>query len=220
MEIREYEGKTKEEAIQKAVAELGIPANGLTIESTEETRTGIFGIGGSRSVKIRVVVTATPDPIVEDSAKAVEGIYERMGLPVRVLSVTETEEEAREGVDRKIEIEMESEDSGRVIGKHGKTLEAVQFLVNIIHNRHLEEDARRKIVLDIEGYRERRAQTLRDLALKTASVVVRTRRERMLEPMNPYDRRLVHLALAGREDVETVSEGDGVMKRVRVVPRG
>jgi spoIIIJ-associated protein len=101
-----------------------------------------------------------------------------------------------------------------IIGKRGKTLEALQLLVNIIFNKG--EDKWKKIILDIENYRDKRESTLRELAFKVARKVKKTGKPQFLEPMNPFERRVIHIALQDDPHVDTRSEGSGNMKRVKV----
>ena len=107
-----------------------------------------------------------------------------------------------------------SEDSGLLIGKRGKTLESIQVLANIAMNKN--RDNWKKIILDIEGYRNKREEALRRLALRVADRVRRTGKPKTLETMNPFERRLIHITLQEFDDVDTVSEGEGIFKRVKV----
>jgi len=116
--------------------------------------------------------------------------------------------------DEKIYIEIISDSAGLIIGKRGKTLEALQLLVNIIVNKKGEKW--RKVILDIENYRDKREQTLRELAQKVARKVKKTGKSQYLEPMNPFERRVIHMTLQSDPHVETRSEGNGNLKRVKI----
>ncbi|MDR0400758.1 MAG: protein jag [Treponema sp.] len=139
-----------------------------------------------------------------------DGLIERMGYPGKV-SVLFRE-------DRKLGLKMESEFSSILIGKKGKNLDALQLLANIYAGRQGRENTR--IILDSENYRIRREETLVRLAYTVADRVRESRGSILLEPMNPFDRRLVHTTLNDIADVETKSEGEGLYKQVRVYYRG
>ncbi len=139
-----------------------------------------------------------------------QGLVERMGIPGRV-GIGFREE-------RKLGLNIDTPDSGILIGKKGQTLEALQVIANIAASR-MKEGAER-IIVDTQNYRSRREQSLIRMARQTAQQVRRTRQSRLLEAMNPFERRLVHTALAEEGDIETASEGDGLYKRIRVAYRG
>jgi spoIIIJ-associated protein len=112
---------------------------------------------------------------------------------------------------------IESEHSGILIGKKGKNLDAIQLLVNLYAGKLMEDPKR--IIIDVEKYRERRESNLVKLALRTAEQVRRTKRSKLLEPMNPFERRIIHTALNDMEDIATKSDGEGLLKQVRVIYR-
>jgi len=118
-------------------------------------------------------------------------------------------------VDGKIYIELASPESGILIGKRGATLDALQFLLNLMVDPKIRHG--RKIILDIESYRDKREMSLVRLSRSIASGVAKTGKSRLLEPMNPYERRIIHMALQKDEKVFTRSEGNGTYKRVRVI---
>ena len=132
-----------------------------------------------------------------------------MGFPAEVK--VNFREEGRVGLD------IESDGSGILIGKQGKTLEALQFIVNLAAGRMGAEPSR--IVLDTQDYRSRRERSLIRMANQVAEQVRRSRGSQLLEPLNPFERRLIHTSLARYGDIETVSEGDGLYKRIRVICR-
>jgi spoIIIJ-associated protein len=139
-----------------------------------------------------------------------QGLVERMGIPGRV-GIGFREE-------RKLGLNIDTPDSGILIGKKGQTLEALQVIANIAASR-MKEGAER-IIVDTQNYRSRHEQSLVRMARQTAQQVRRTRQSRLLEAMNPFERRLVHTALAEEGDIETASEGDGLYKRIRVIYKG
>jgi spoIIIJ-associated protein len=231
MIVREFEGKNEKEAIDRAIEELGLDRNEIDFEIVEAKKPGILFRGGK--VKIRVhmsedqdeeieegnavdsvpVTAADPKPQTPFEEKILEftrGLLEKMGFQAQVL--VNRREEKRIGLD------VETENSAILIGKQGKTLEAFQFIVNLAGGR-LGGDSTR-ILIDTQNYRSRREKSLTRMANQVADQVRRSRDSRLLEPMNPFERRLIHTALATHDDIETVSEGDGLYKRVRVIYRG
>ncbi|MDR1142934.1 MAG: protein jag [Spirochaetaceae bacterium] len=235
--VYEFEGRTEKEAIDRAAAELGIEKDEFDVEILETQRSGLFKKG---YVKIQVhteAVQAPPERTegtarrpretqrggvrsggpaggVEDFEQAmvsfVEELIERMGYGGTV-SVLYREE-------RKLGLKIESEYSSILIGKKGKNLDALQLLVNIYAGRQGRDDMR--IILDSENYRIRREESLVRLAYTVADRVRENRGSILLEPMNPFDRRLIHTTLNDINDVETKSEGEGLYKQVRVYYKG
>ncbi|HTH13540.1 MAG TPA: RNA-binding cell elongation regulator Jag/EloR [Spirochaetia bacterium] len=214
--IREFEGKTEQEAIAKAMAELGLDENEFDVEVMEEAKKGLFTKG---KVKIRIHVEEEGEPIEADYEADpelerklcvfVETVVQKMGFAGRV-SVS-----GREG--SKLFLDLTSADANLLIGKHGKNLDSLQVLVNVYAGNLADEDQKSlKVVLDSENYRNRREDHLVRLAIKTAQQVRRTRTSRLLEPMNPFERRLIHTALGDMDDIHTESEGEGLIKQVRV----
>jgi len=233
MEVKEFEGKNEEEAINKAIESLGLDRDEIDVEIVE-TKKAPFLFGGGR-VRIRVHLEEERQPDVNeredeeplspraareplppqgDFEKAMveylQGLVERMGLAARV-GIGFREE-------RKLGLNIDTPDSGILIGKKGQTLEALQVIANIAASR-LKEGAER-IIVDTQNYRSRREQSLIRMARQTAQQVRRTRQSRLLEAMNPFERRLVHTALSKEGDIETASEGDGLYKRIRVLYKG
>jgi spoIIIJ-associated protein len=212
--IREFEGKTEQEAIARAMAELGLDENEFDVEVMEESKKGLFTKG---KVKIRIHVEEEDGEAVEEEYEAdpeledklcvfLENVIDKMGFSGRA-SVS-----GHEG--SKIFIDLESPDANLLIGKHGKNLDALQVLVNVYAGNLADRPIR--VVVDSEDYRNRREEHLVRLAMKTAQQVRRSRTSRLLEPMNPFERRLIHTALSDMDDIHTESEGDGLIKQVRV----
>jgi spoIIIJ-associated protein len=235
--IYEFEGRTEKEAIDRAAEELGLEKDGFDVEILETQRSGLFKKG---FVKIRVhtdkpagIGTATdngegrrreqephtrpvygePEAKNEFEQKMIDFMAElirRMGYQAEV-SILFRE-------NHKIGIKIESESSSILIGKKGKNLDALQLLANIYAGRLGREDMR--VILDSENYRIRREESLVRLAYTVADRVRESRNSILLEPMNPFDRRLIHTTLNDIADVETKSEGEGLYKQVRVYYRG
>ncbi len=209
MNVLEVEGKTIDDATKKALAELGIDdASKIKIEVIDEGKSGIFGFGVSRQAKIRVFFSDTDVDIVSSAKEILTNIINKMGIEVKIKDI-------KEGSNR-VYIEIESAQSGLIIGKQGKTLEALQFLVNLIVSNKSKSD--KKIILDIESYREKREKALRRLSKDIAHKVIRSGKPWTLEPMNPFERRLIHLTLQNDSRVSTKSEGEGIYRKVKVSP--
>ncbi len=213
--IREFEGKTEQEAIALAMAELGLDENEFDVEVMDEVKKGLFNKG---KVKIRIHIEEDEareeeyeaDPELEkELCVFIETVVRKMGFTGRVVV------SGREG--NKIFLDLNSPDANLLIGKHGKNLDALQVLVNVYAGNLAEENQRSlKVIVDSENYRNRREDHLVRLAIKTAQQVRRSRTSQLLEPMNPFERRLIHTALGDMDDIHTESEGDGLIKQVRV----
>jgi len=153
-----------------------------------------------------------PKKILQAVSEFVRGMIENMGYSAKVRH--------RDNDGAKLIFDITSDSSSMLIGRKGRTLDALQLLANVYLNRLVEDEIHWRIVLDSEGYRVRREESLTKLAKRSADAVVRTQTSRLLEPMNPFERRLIHTAISDREDVVTRSEGDGLYKRVRIIARG
>ncbi len=211
--IKEFEGKTEKEAIDKAVEELGIDREEFDVEIINKPKSGLFRKG---NVKIKVYIGDSEDSAetsIDDFEKQIidylEKLIEKMGFPGKGKIVFREE--------NKIGLEIESQYTGILIGRKGKNLDSIQLLLNVYAGR-LGSECR--IILDAENYRERREENLVKLAKKSAEQVRRTRGSRLLEPMNPFERRLVHTTLNELTDIDTISEGEGLYKQIRVLYRG
>jgi len=235
MIVREFEGKNEKEAIDRAIEELGLDRNEIDFEILEAKRPGILFRGGK--VKIRVHLSEEHDveeeegfpdieekrmpaqqsadpmpqtPFEEKIVDFTRGLLSKMGFRAQV-SINRREE-------NRLGLDIETESSGILIGKQGKTLEAFQFVVNLAGGRLGGETTR--VVIDTQDYRSRRERSLIRMANQVADQVRRSRDSRLLEALNPFERRLIHTSLATHGDIETVSEGDGLYKRIRVIYRG
>jgi spoIIIJ-associated protein len=210
MKVIEVEGKTVEDAKKKGLNELGISdASGVEIEIVDEGKSGIFGFGVSRPAKIRIYYSENTEDIGDITKEVVLGLLSRMELESKVKDLKEGES--------KVYIELESKFSGLIIGKRGKTLESLQFLVNLIVNH--KTGSSKKIILDIEEYRAKRERALRKMSKEIAAKVSKTGKPWVLEPMNPFERRLIHLALQNDNRVTTKSEGQGIYRKVKISPK-
>ena len=227
---KEFEARTEAEAIQKAVDQLGIDRNSFDVEIIKSEKKGFFHKG---SVTIRVHV-ADIEVDSNNDDDDLEEMSDRM-VPGQILEPeNENEEKILEFArtllskmgyeadvninfrkDSKIGINIESEHSAIIIGRKGKNLDAIQLVVNVFAGNL---DADYKIIVDSENYRMRHEEMIIRSAYKDAESFRRTGRSKLLEPMNPFERRLVHTALNDFDGVETKSEGEGLYKQVRIIP--
>ena len=197
----EVSAKNAELAIAQALEKLGIAREQAQIEVLDEGRAGILGLG-SRDAVVRVTGIETAEDRAVDFLTEVT---EKMGAPAKV--------EAKMG-DEAMNVELSGENMGMLIGHHGDTLDALQYLTSLVVNRGAEDYTR--VVLDTEGYRDKRAKALDQLAERTAARAIRTGRV-ALEPMNPDERRILHTTLQDHPRVTTYSEGEEPYRRVIVV---
>lgn len=205
MVIREYEGRTQKDALKKASEDLGVDSSQLKIEVISE-KSKFFSFGNL--IKIRVYLNEDENNFASRAEEFIKGLFQIIGTEVTTRSLEE---------DNRIYIEIITDSAGLIIGKRGKTLEALQMLVNIISNKG--EEKWKKIVLDIENYRDKRENTLRELALKVAKKVKKTGKAQYLELMNPFERRVIHMTLQDDPHIDTKSEGSGNLKKVKVFLR-
>ena len=210
----QFSAKTKSEAITKACIELGVSSDQLEIQVISEGSNGFFGIGSKPAViKVRKIEPVLTDPEeikeVENRAKVfLRDVFASMNLgEVEITSEYNT-------TDGSLEVDFEGEDMGILIGKRGQTLDSLQYLTSLVVNKGKSNYIRVK--LDTEDYRKRRKETLENLARGIAYKVRKTRKPVILEPMNPYERRIIHSALQGNKFVETVSEGEEPYRHVVV----
>lgn len=202
----EATGKTVDEAVEKALTALGIKRNNAVVDVKEEPNQGLLGILGGKDARVVVKLQKTPGDYVKDY---LEDLLRFMNIEGRVM-VSEDEE--------KLKAEIFGQDVGSLIGRRGKTLSDLQYLVSIIVRRQFRE-LKKMIVLDVENYRERREKTLIQLAKSVARRVSEEGLEKALEPMNPQERRVIHLALQDYPGVVTMSSGEEPNRKVVIVPR-
>ena len=203
MEYINFSAKTVDDAITEACQKFTVTSDKLDYIVEEEGSSGFLGIGAKPAV-----IKARVKSSVADKAKDfLRDVFDAMDLTV-VIDLKYDEE------NRNIEIDLKGDDMGVLIGKRGQTLDSLQYLVSLVVNRDVEEYIRVKV--DTEDYRKRRKETLENLAKNIAYKVKRTKRPVSLEPMNPYERRIIHSALQGDKYVTTHSEGDEPYRRVVV----
>lgn len=211
MKVIEVEGRTVDDATKKAIAELGITdTSKINIEVIDEGKSGIFGFGVSRPAKIRLYYNIDTKDIGDTIRQVIAELFSRMQIDCAIADIKEGES--------KVYIELDSRNSsGLIIGRKGKTLESLQFMVNLIVNHRTGSD--KKIILDIESYRAKRERALRKMSKDIAFKVIKSGKPWTLEPMNPFERRLIHLTLQNDARVTTKSEGQGIYRKVTILPK-
>ena len=203
MEFVEFTAKTVDDAITAACQKFLVTSDRLEYEVMEEGSSGFLGFN-AKPARIKAKVKET----VEDKARAfLDDVFAAMHMTVLV-EVSFNEEE------KVMDIELKGDDMGVLIGKRGQTLDSLQYLVSLVVNRDSDDYIRVKV--DTENYRKRRKETLENLAKNIAYKVKRTKRPVSLEPMNPYERRIIHSALQNDRYVTTHSEGDEPFRHVVV----
>ena len=221
MESLEARGKTVEEATESALQQLRLTRDQVEITVLSKGRSGFLGMGAEEAV-VRVAPLADVPQGSGDSARiareALEELLRMMRLDARVEVVSDVEvEESAEPEVQPIALEVKGDDLGILIGRRGETLAALQYVVRLIVAHH--EKARVPLTIDVEGYKQRRYRSLRELALRLAQKALSTRQSMTLEPMPADERRIVHLALSVNPDVVTQSVGEGEMRKVVIMPR-
>ncbi|WP_302626407.1 RNA-binding cell elongation regulator Jag/EloR [uncultured Eubacterium sp.] len=206
MEFKEYKGKNVDEAVTNACVELGITAEKLEYEVVEKGASGFLGIGSKPAV-----IKARKNQTAEDIIRSfLNKVFDAMELTVKLdINIEEAEKE------NTININIIGDDMGILIGKRGQTLDSLQYLVSLVVNK--ESDKFNRVKLDTENYRERRKATLENLAKNIALKVKRIKKPVSLEPMNPYERRIIHSALQNDKFCTTKSEGEEPYRHVVVL---
>ena len=204
MEYIEVSAKTVEDALTDASVQLGITSDQLEYEIVEKGSNGFLGLIGSKNATIRVKVKSS----VEDEVREfLTSVFNAMKMQVEI-EINKNEDE------RFLDVELKGDDMGVLIGKRGQTLDSLQYLTSLAINKH--SDVYYKVKIDTEDYRKRRRDTLENLARNIAYKVKRTKRPVSLEPMNPYERRIIHSALQNDKYVTTHSEGEEPYRHVVV----
>lgn len=189
-------GKTVEDAVNEALVQLGVTIDEVETKVIDIPSNGFLGLGGNKA-KVEVSVIEDIDDIAEDFITDILNIME---IPFTIETKLDKEENC-------LHMTLDVERVGVLIGKHGQTLDALQYITSLVVNKTSEEYTR--VILDINGYRKKRQETLETLAARLAKKVERTGESVSLEPMNPYERRIIHSYLQSFENITTHSEGEG-----------
>ncbi len=201
MEFIQISAKTVDDAITEALIKLGVSSEQLEYEVIEKGSTGFLGINSKKAI-----IKARKKETLEDKVRSfLDEMFHAMNMEV-VVELTYDE------ASRNMDIELKGTDMGILIGKRGQTLDAIQYLVSIVANKDTEEYIHVK--MDTENYRKRRRETVENLAKNLAYKVKRTKKPVTLEPMNAYERRIIHSALQNDKYVSTYSEGEEPYRHV------
>jgi len=201
----EIEAKTTEEAIKKACEHFQLSESELDIEILESRSTGIFGIVGNRKSKVK----ATP--------KEKSGTEFAREVLTKILSLLSLETTVSAGKkDDDIVLDIKGNNTALLIGHKGKTLEALEFIVNKAVNKASEQRVR--VIIGTENYRQRREEFLKRLAFRMSEKAKKTGKAVIINPISPHDRRIIHLTLKGDQQVQTESNGEGLFKEVLIIP--
>ncbi|HHW10858.1 MAG TPA: protein jag [Firmicutes bacterium] len=207
----EISARTVDEAVEIALKELDAERDQVKIEVLDEGAKGLFGLLGGKQARVLVSLVGEEKQAEKEEAACnfLAGLLDRLGAKAEI--------NKRHDESGNVILEISGDNLGMIIGRRGQMLDAVQYLVNVVANRQGGEWVR--FILDAEGYRQRREEALRSLALRTADKVKTQGKRIVLEPMNAAERRIIHLALAEEKGVETHSEGDDPYRRVVIAPK-
>ncbi|PKM54413.1 Protein jag [Petrocella atlantisensis] len=205
MRYVEKQAKTVEDAITEALVEMGATSDQVTVEVIEKGPSGLMSIFSSKLAKVRVYKKINVEQVAYDF---LEEVFQKMNIEVSIqVSLDE---------HNNMTIDLSGPSMGVLIGKRGQTLDSLQYLVSLVVNK--EADSYMRVKLDTENYRDRRKETLETLAKNLAHKVKITKKKFILEPMNPYERRIIHSTLQNNKNVETHSEGDEPYRKVVITP--
>jgi spoIIIJ-associated protein len=201
----EKAGKNVDEAVDLALKELAASIDDVEVEILEESSKGILGLLMVKQARVKVTLK---ENALQRASILLKNIFQTMDLDVTT-DISENE--------KAVFINLEGPDLGILIGRRGETLDAFQYIVNLSVNKN--QETRKKIIIDIEGYRSRREKTLEKLALKLADKAKQRGRNVVLEPMSSQERRIIHTALQGRDDIFTFSEGEDPYRKIIISPK-
>lgn len=224
MKNLEVSASTVEEAIQKALEQLGVSRKEVEVTVVKEGKHGILGLGGEEAtVRVQLLAEApgevdeVPEEIENVAKEALEALLTRMGVGAAVTSQIKPPAEGGEEAPDVVTLDVTGDDLGILIGRRGQTLAALQYIVRLIVTHQAK--ARVPVVVDVEGYKQRRYGALQALAWRMAEQVKERKKSFALEPMLAYERRIIHLALADDPDVTTESVGEGEARKVVIMLR-
>ncbi len=232
-ESKIFFGETVEDAVRAGLAALRLPREAVEIEVLDEGSRGILGIG-ARVARVRVTPLVPPSPepvsgvvpppqeislselpVAEIAQTTLTELLRHLGFSAEIL--VRQGEPAADEEEAPLVLDIQTTNADTLIGPHGETLAALQHILRLLVNRRAGQMI--NLIVDVQGYKRRREQNLRRLAERMAIQAVKSGRTVYLEPMPPYERRIVHLALRDREDVTTQSVGEGRQRRVTIIPR-
>ncbi len=205
MRVAERSAKTVEEAIKLALTELSLNREDVEFEVIEEPKSGLFGLIGNKDAVVKVTEVLN---YKKQITSFLDMVFDKMRLKPEITIIEE------EGT---IQVNLQGEDLGILIGRRGETLDSIQFLANLFINKTSENY--KKVIIDVEDYRKKREATLYGLAEKLSNKVKKTGRRISLEPMSPQERRIIHMALQNNKSVNTYSEGEEPFRKVVIAPK-
>jgi spoIIIJ-associated protein len=233
MQTFEFEGKTTEEAIEEASRELNTPVEELEIDILEPGSAGIFGLVGGKKARIKVSMEtqttrdeeteiidtnhAESETVEPDSQDETELIFAKEVLENILSRIPVDTSVNSQRVNGNIALNIEGDKSGLLIGRKGKTLDALQFIVNKIANKA--SDKKVRVVVDSENYRKRQEESLVEMALEMGEKAKKIQKPVATNLLNPHERRIIHLALKPDGALNTKSKGDGLLKKVVIIPK-
>jgi spoIIIJ-associated protein len=221
MDTLEFEGKTTEEAIENASLQLNLPIEELDIDIIEPGSAGIFGLVGNKKAKIKVTFRKAimPHDAYDEPGHDENELVLAKEVLENILALIPVETTVNaEQMDKNLALNIKGDTSGLLIGRKGKTLDALQFIVNKIVNKTVENKTR--VIIDSENYRQKRRESLTQLALRMGDKAKKIQKSVSTNPLNPGDRRIIHLALKEDEKLDTRSRGEGLLKKVLITPKG
>lgn len=201
MKSIEIEGKTVEDALNRALEELGTEENMVNVEILEQGSKGLFNVIGVKPAKVKVSLKYD---YIEEARNFLANMLEKMNIDAEI----DIKEE-----NNTLHINLSGKNMGLLIGYRGETLDSIQYLVSLVVNK-IHDCPHKRVILDTENYRSKREETLKGVAIKTAERVIKTKKSFKLESMNPYERRIIHSALQSNDFVVTHSEGEEPFRRV------
>lgn len=220
--VYEFEGKTKEEAISKASHALGVSEDQLEVEVLSYGSTGIFGLVGVKRAKIKVTLPEAPEAEIKEQLTSAEVFQKVAELAKSTLEeiisfIVDGATVSTQTKSDRVRLKVAGGNSALLIGKHGRTLDALQYIVHrIVHKK---QKTKVRVTIDVEGYRDRRKDALTQLALRLGEKVKRSGRPATISPMNAYDRRTIHVALKDHSGVRTQSTGTGSLRKLVIYPQ-
>ena len=228
MSTRQFQGKTVEEATNLALEELKVNLEEINVEVINPGRSGILGLGGEPAIiEVTFNKQLSPEKRGDRPSRKNMDVVDKeteelaVDLVNYILSSLQAEvktffREQNEFEANSVYFEIEGDDSGLIIGRKGETLKALEFLISFIIKRQLDKQV--KVILDVEGYQDRRRENLISLAESSANEAIKTGKPVKMDPMSPFDRRIVHLALENKPDISTESKGSGSRRQVIIFP--
>lgn len=219
MENLEIAAKTVEEATEKALKQLGVSRDKVEITVLSEGKSGIFGLGAEEArISVKVIFPeGGQDANSATAGEVIETLLKKMGVDARVVPHAHDFSSEQEGESSPLAFDIKGDDLGILIGRRGQTLACLQYIVRLIISQKVKSWV--PVVIDVDGYKERRYEALNALAIQVAEQVRSKKTSFKLEPMPAYERRIIHLALAKSSDVTTQSIGEGEERKVVILPK-